>query len=206
MSELVKKLQRIQTELKAPKGQYNSFGRYRYRSCEDILEAVKPLLAAQGCALRLYDEPVCIDGWHYIKATAELLDDGDEIGVTAYARESAAKKGMDDSQITGTASSYARKYALNGLFCIDDTEDADTDSHAAEVAAKAKTVGLQAEWEAEPSPFPAVLCKRCNRPIVDAVKKNGEIMPASEIVRRFGGLCVNCAKNEAKANKGGTSK
>ena len=120
----------IQVELKAPKSQYNKFGGYKYRSTEDILQAVKPLLKKYGDSLDLSDEPVLIGDWHYIKATAAFKDkDGNNTVVTGYAREAANKKGMDDSQITGTASSYARKYALNGLVLIDDTKDADTDEY-----------------------------------------------------------------------------
>ena len=120
----------IQVELKAPKSQYNKFGGYKYRSTEDILQAVKPLLKKYGDSLDLSDEPVLIGDWHYIKATAAFKDkDGNNTVVIGYAREAANKKGMDDSQITGTASSYARKYALNGLFLIDDTKDADTDEY-----------------------------------------------------------------------------
>lgn len=120
-----------QNELKAPKGQYNSFGKYKYRSAEDILEAVKPVNAKHGLLLVIYDEPVIVGDRIYIKATAEITDELNEQSykVTAYAREPLNKKGMDDSQITGTASSYARKYALNGLYLIDDTKDADTDEH-----------------------------------------------------------------------------
>ena len=125
------KLLNIQTELKAPKGQKNKFGNYMYRSCEDILEAVKPLLKENKVTLQLTDEIVFLGNRYYIKATAILKDTEEETKVenTAYARESETKKGMDDSQITGTASSYARKYALNGLFCIDDTKDADTNEY-----------------------------------------------------------------------------
>lgn len=133
----MKKLIDIQSELKAPKGQYNSFGKYKYRSAEDILEAVKPLLKKHECYLTLSDEPVSIDGRHYIKATATLCaENASDVKVTAYAREPESKKGMDESQITGTASSYARKYALNGLFAIDDTKDADTDEYASQTATK----------------------------------------------------------------------
>lgn len=124
------KLQEIQHKLKAPKGQYNSFGKYKYRSCEDILEAVKPILNEVGCTLTLSDEIVLIGDRYYIKATAKLTGVDTSEVTTAYAREDLDKKGMDGSQVTGTASSYARKYALNGLFCIDDTKDADTDEYA----------------------------------------------------------------------------
>lgn len=130
------KLQEIQHRLKAPKGQYNSFGKYKYRSCEDILEAVKPILNEVGCTLTLSDEVVLIGDRFYIKATAHLKGEDTNEVVVAYAREENEKKGMDGSQITGTASSYARKYALNGLFCIDDTKDADTDEYANQTAKK----------------------------------------------------------------------
>ena len=126
------KLLNVQTELKAPKGQTNSFGKYKYRSCEDILEAVKPILAKYKASLTISDSLELVGERYYIKATATFVDvetDG-MISNTAYARESVEKKGMDDSQVTGATSSYARKYALNGLFLIDDTKDADTDEFA----------------------------------------------------------------------------
>lgn len=129
MNSITEKLIHIQKVLKAPKGQFNNFGKYKYRSAEDILEAVKPLNAEQGLLLTLADEPVLVGSWNYIKATATITDGRESQTVTAYARESETKKGMDHSQITGTASSYARKYALNGLYLIDDTKDADTDEY-----------------------------------------------------------------------------
>lgn len=116
----------IQKKLKAPKDQYNSFGKYKYRSCEGILEAVKPLLAAEGVLLVITDQVLEIGNRIYVKASATASKGNGSNTVTAYAREDDTKKGMDGSQITGTASSYARKYALNGLFLIDDTKDADT--------------------------------------------------------------------------------
>ena len=124
-------LQAIQRDLKAPKSQYNSFGKYHYRSCEDIVEAVKPLLSKHGLILTMDDEVIGVADRVYIKATCRVIDvaTGDSVETTALAREALAKKGMDESQITGTASSYARKYALNGLFAIDDTKDADTDAY-----------------------------------------------------------------------------
>lgn len=127
----MKELIEIQRELKAPKGNYNSFGKYKYRSAEDILESVKPLCHKNGCLLTLSDSVELIGERFYIKATAKITNGTDSVEVTAYAREEETKKGMDGSQITGTASSYARKYALNGLFCIDDTKDADTDEYTA---------------------------------------------------------------------------
>ena len=128
MMNIREKLLDIQIELKAPKSQYNNFGKYSYRNCEDILEAVKPLLADNKCTLTVKDEIVLIGDRYYVKATATLADieKEDTIVTTAYAREELEKKGMDASQLTGATSSYARKYALNGLFCIDDTKDADT--------------------------------------------------------------------------------
>lgn len=127
----MKQLIEIQKELKAPKGQYNSFGKYKYRSAEDILEAVKPLLHKYECQLILSDEIVLIGDRYYVKATATIENkEASVVWTSAYAREDLDKKGMDGSQITGTASSYARKYALNGLFLIDDTKDADTDEYA----------------------------------------------------------------------------
>src|SRR5690625_4850385 len=122
---LNEKLRDMQVELKAPKNQYNSFGKYNYRSAEDIIEAVKPLNQKYGVTLTLSDEPIAVGDRVYIKATARITDDEEYLEITAYAREALNKKGMDDSQITGTASSYARKYALNGLYLIDDTKDAD---------------------------------------------------------------------------------
>ena len=128
MKEINIKLMNIQQELKAPKGQYNSFGKYAYRSCEDILEAVKPLLKKEKVVLTISDELQYIGNRYYIKATATLIDTESDaiISNSAYAREEETKKGMDGSQITGASSSYARKYALNGLFGIDDNKDSDT--------------------------------------------------------------------------------
>lgn len=132
-------LKKIQQELKAPKSQRNSFGNYNYRSAEDILEAVKPLLAKYDVQLTLTDDIIEVGGRIYVKATAYISDGNGCFGVTAFAREPEEKRGMDASQITGTASSYARKYALNGLFLIDDTKDADTDEY------RKQTEGKQAE-------------------------------------------------------------
>lgn len=122
----MKELIEIQAILKAPKNQFNSFGKYKYRSCEDILEAVKPLCCDKGILLTISDEMVNIGQFNYIKATVTASNGEKTHSCSAFAREAVTKKGMDDSQITGTASSYARKYALNGFFLIDDTKDADT--------------------------------------------------------------------------------
>lgn len=121
----MKKLIAIQTELKAPKTQFNKFGGYYYRSAEDILEALKPLLAKHECLLLLTDDVEQVGDRVYVVTTVHFTDGTDKVSVTAHAREEASKKGMDGSQITGTASSYARKYALNGLFLIDDQKDSD---------------------------------------------------------------------------------
>lgn len=125
------KLLKVQAELKAPKSQYNSFGKYNYRSCEDILEAVKPICHKYQSVLTLSDDVIELNGRFYVKAIATFVDveTGESVVNNAFAREEDSKKGMDGSQITGTASSYARKYCLNGLFNIDDTKDADTDAY-----------------------------------------------------------------------------
>lgn len=137
---IYEKLLRVQVELKAPKGQYNSFGKYKYRSCEDILTAVKPLLDKVGATITITDDLVLVGDRYYVKATATFTDTEKCTAITntAFAREDENKKGMDGSQITGTASSYARKYALNGLLLIDDTKDADTDENHNERKAKAE--------------------------------------------------------------------
>lgn len=134
------KLSVIQLNLIAPKNQYNNFGKYNYRSCEDILEGLKPCLQETKTAVTVNDEIVQIGDRYYIKATATLFDceTGESVSNTAYAREEESKKGMDASQVTGATSSYARKYALNGLFCIDDVKDADTRDNRQEEAKKQK--------------------------------------------------------------------
>lgn len=125
---VLEKLLKVQTELNAPKNQYNAFGKYKYRSCEDILEALKPLLKEVNAVVLVQDELEKIGDRYYIKATAQFIDceSGELKSNTAFAREEEVKKGMDASQVTGSTSSYARKYALNGLFCIDDVKDSDT--------------------------------------------------------------------------------
>lgn len=135
---MIEKLIKIQSELKAPKNQNNTFGKYKYRSCEDILEAVKPLLSREGLLLTLTDTIEQIGNRFYVKATVKLTDGTETVENTAYAREEETKKGMDGPQVTGTSSSYARKYALNGLFCIDDTKDADTDEYKTETSERSK--------------------------------------------------------------------
>ena len=132
MTTIHEKLSQIQSKLNAPKGQYNSFGKYNYRNCEDILQALKPILTEHKCHVSLSDEVVIVGNRFYIKATATITDsENNSFSTTAFAREAESKKGMDESQVTGSTSSYARKYALNGLFAIDDNKDADTlNNHA----------------------------------------------------------------------------
>lgn len=144
-------LMAVQAELKAPKNQHNSFGKYDYRSAEDIIEAVKPLLKENGLFLNMSDEIVLIGDRYYVKATVKVVDvvTGESVQASALAREAAQKKGMDESQVTGTASSYARKYALNGLFAIDDNRDADTNEYAAQTRQSA--AGARSTRNAYPS-------------------------------------------------------
>lgn len=142
---LTGKLLEVQQELKAPKGQFNSFGKYKYRSCEDILESVKPLCIKRGLLLTLTDEVVLVGTWVYVKALVRIESGMTSITVTAYAREAEIKKGMDAAQITGAASSYARKYALNGLFLIDDTKDVDTQDNSKQEAPEAEQQNSQAK-------------------------------------------------------------
>lgn len=170
MGELTKKLMKIQTELKAPKNLYNSFGKYKYRNAEGICEAVKPFLKENECALMLSDSIVEIGGRVYVKATAEIIDceTGSDFKVSAFAREAESKKGMDESQVTGTASSYARKYALNGLFLLDDTKDADTDEHHLESERKDEKTDPK-----KASPKLAkinILSEKCEKDRVDVLK------------------------------------
>jgi len=152
MAELIKKLINIQSSLNAPKGQYNSFGKYHYRSCEDIMAALKPLLQQEGVLQYITDDVVMIGDRFYVKATVTLTDGVDSISNSSFAREEETKKGADGSQITGSASSYARKYALNGMYNIDDSKDADTDEH--------KNQQNNAKQQPQkPSPTPEVVLK-----------------------------------------------
>lgn len=144
MMAIYEKLLNIQSELKAPKNQTNNFGRYNYRSCEDILEAVKPILKKEKCVVIVNDEIEQVDNRFYVKATVSLVDveSGEIIASSAYAREEENKKGMDSSQVTGASSSYARKYALNGLFAIDDTRDSDVTNSGEENESSASQQSL----------------------------------------------------------------
>ena len=150
----MKELINIQSELKAPKSQYNSFGKYHYRNAEDILEAVKPLLKKNNCHLTITDEIILIGDRYYIKATAEITNGTEVVVTSALAREEESKKGMDSAQLTGATSSYARKYALNGLFCIDDTKDSDYNNQGdkSEKAEAPKQVSIPAPKEVKQAP------------------------------------------------------
>lgn len=220
-TSIYKALAEVQTELKAPKGQYNSFGKYNYRSCEDILEAVKPLLKAHGLTLCLYDEPVMVGDWHYIKATAELVLfaaelEEQKIRYSAYAREPIEKKGMDDSQVTGATSSYARKYALNGLFCIDDTKDSDTNEYQKQTGGDKKTSGSknQSKQTAKSQPAPqqnapkTYTCACCGKQLTPATYKGRTVPPeetAASTQKKFGRvLCWTCAQKQPKEDGGMT--
>lgn len=169
----MKALEKIQTELKAPKGQYNSFAKYKYRSCEDIVEAVKPLLAKNGCQLTLSDEIVEIGGRIYVKATARITDGKETETTTAYAREPDEKKGMDLPQVTGTASSYARKYALNGLLLIDDTKDPDTDEYHQQTTATQKPAPQTQKASEKQIALIIELAEKAGMPVVSICKKVG---------------------------------
>lgn len=197
---IYEKLSAIQQELKAPKGQYNSFGKYKYRSCEDILEAVKPICAKHKTTLVLLDSISEVNGRFYVTAQAQLHDceSDNAVTATAYAREPEKKAGMDESQITGTASSYARKYALNGLFCIDDTKDADTDEYKQQQQ-KAKSS------KAAEKP----VCKDCGKSIYP-MQHNGKMYSVSDIAenakKTYGEpLCWGCMMARRKANESPTA-
>ena len=140
------KLIQLQQAIRAPKGRENKFGGYAYRNCEDILAAAKSVMP-DGCYIVLTDEIICVDGRHYVKANAVFYGDKDPVKVCAFAREPLAKKGMDESQITGAASSYARKYALNGLLAIDNTDDADSQDNRNHEPAKPARQTPQAPQE-----------------------------------------------------------
>ena len=148
---IFEKLQMIQTELNAPKNRYNKFGKFYYRSCEDILEAIKPLLKKAGVSVHVEDDIEEIGGKTYVKAIVRLvdLDNPDiQLSVKAFAREAESKSGMDAAQITGTSSSYARKYALNGLFLIDDVKDPDTDEYHNETEQKTTKISAKTDTKA----------------------------------------------------------
>lgn len=205
-TELHKKLWTIQQTLNAPKNQRNNFGGYNYRSAEDILEAVKPLL--QNITLTVSDEIVLIGNRYYVKATATLSDGEDAISVTAYAREEESKKGMDSSQLTGATSSYARKYALNGLFCIDDAKDPDTDAYAKQTnqqPRQQKTPPKQQPQQQKAQPNPdEVLARFCDaaakapdeKSLKDIFAKCWKLLPIDSEQRQKAQDCYQIRKDE----------
>lgn len=203
--KLTEKLIAIQAQLKAPKDKMNNFGGYKYRSCESILEAVKPLLQTQGCILTVSDEIVESGSRIYVKAKATLSDGESECSTFGFAREPESKKGMDEPQVTGTASSYARKYALNGLFAIDDTKDADTDEYAKETGRAAQRQPAAAKKAAQQAPPMTFNCAACGQQIVGETI-NGHtysgVSIAEQTAKKFGRcLCWTCAQKQGKRNK-----
>ena len=186
----MKELINIISELKAPKGQYNSFGKYKYRSCEDILEAVKPLCVKNNVLLTITDDIVLIGDRFYVKATATVTNlDGVSVSASALAREEDTKKGMDGSQVTGAASSYARKYALNGLLDIDDTKDSDTTNTG----------------DNKPAALP-FKCECCGKEITPYKDKAGRAITASKHANaskdKFGKvLCLECIAQEQRTQE-----
>lgn len=197
------KLMSTQTSLKANKTQFNDFGKYNYRSCEDILEALKPILAMNQLTVTLSDQIQQIGNRVYIQATATVTDaeTGESVSVTAYAREEESKKGMDASQVTGAASSYARKYALNGLFAIDDCKDSDaTNTHGKEEPKK-EPESPKAEPKAE---SPKFVCEKCNavlKPYMVDGKSYSVRQHAEGSRKKFGHLyCIDCI-NEMKGEQ-----
>ena len=214
MKELLKKLSSIQSELKVPKNQHNKFGNYNFRSAEDILEAAKPICKKYNAVLLLTDTMVAICERYYVKSTAILFDTESEehIEVDGYAREPHDKKGMDESQITGSASSYARKYALNGLFDIDDAKDADTNEYKETQLNKEKAdidkfkaeVKADEEKTKKEKPKPIEYkCTVCGKPFVDYKDKNGKTWTPEEQYNSVGGLCHDCRikkKQEEQSN------
>lgn len=183
----LQKLIEIQTKLKAPKNLYNKFGNYNYRNAEGILEAVKPYLAELKCALTLTDSIIERGGKNYVEATATLWDeDGTEImSVTACAREAESKKGMDDSQITGATSSYARKYALNGLFDLDDTKDPDTNEyHEQKEPVAQKQPTAPKEFKPSSRPEKPKITKTNRELAIEEYKKTGK--PVTNLAEEYG--------------------
>ena len=191
---LREKLTSIQTSLKATKGQFNSFGKYHYRSCEDILEALKSHLASTKTAIVINDDIIAVGTRIYVKATVTLLDDESEetITATASARESEEKKGMDSSQLTGATSSYARKYALNGLFCIDDNKDADSSDNSKDDKKPKEQKQEQKEYK----------CEKCGKNFEEWTDTKGKTWSAGQVANfsknKNNGvtLCYDCSKSK----------
>lgn len=178
------KLIEIQSELNVPKNLYNSFGKYNFRNCETILEVAKPICKKHGTLLFLNDDIELIGERYYVKATATLTDSKESIEVHAYAREEENKKGMDASQITGTASSYARKYALGGLFNLDDNKDADSNEYAV-ITKQERPAGQQAPEKA--------ICPQCGKAIQGVTNKKGTYWSPNDILHKYK-MCGDCYK------------
>jgi len=183
---IYEKLNHIQANLNAPKNLFNKFGNYKYRNLEGIFVGLKPLLKETGCTILVSDEIVCINEMNYIKATATLSWGVNDISVTGWARESVSKKGMDDSQITGSTSSYARKYAMNGLFAIDDTKDADSMDNSTHVTTKKTTKAPNKAKQNEP------LTDSQKATVLDLIKK----------VEKGYGASVTLSLNSGKIHQG----
>lgn len=198
---MIKKLIEVQQKLKVPKGQYNAFSKYNYRSCEDIVEAVKPILAAQGLLLTMSDEIIEVGSRIYVKAIVTVTDGETEKTVTAFAREAESKKGMDESQITGAASSYARKYALNGMFAIDDTKDADAMQNNTEKASTQKSVTNYKEKtisEAQTKRFYAIAKGKDTAKISQMLKSKGYEKAADIRIKDYDTLITEIEKMSKK--------
>lgn len=178
MEELLTKLSAVQQQLKAPKGQRNSFGNYNYRSAEDILEAVKPLLFEHGLVMTISDSIVHLGNRYYVEATVTVQNATDSLQATGMAREAENKKGMDEAQITGAASSYARKYALNGMFDIDDTKDADSNEHREQV--KNTPTAAPKAPQATPPPKGDEELTRAKKAINEELERQGITAPAAK--------------------------
>ena len=192
MKNILTKLNKVQVELKAPKGQFNSFGKYNYRNCEDILEALKPLLEKYKSAINITDEIVVLGDRYYIRAIATLYDieSGESIEAMAFAREEENKKGMDSSQITGSASSYARKYALNGLLAIDDTKDSDTTNKHGKDENKQDKKTENNEFISQPQQKRLFAIAKSNAELVKGVIKNYGHESTSTIKKQeYQGIC-----------------
>lgn len=194
MGEALKKLAAVQAELNVPKNQFNKFGNYKYRNAEDIMQAAKPLCIKNGLLLNVTDSIEYIGERYYVKATARVMnvdDIHDIVEATASAREPESKKGMDESQITGASSSYARKYALGGLFALDDTKDADTNEFHEQTGA-GKAPAKQA---------PELVCSNCGKHITGTAKASAEQI-ADYNFKQFGRvLCAGCGSAASKAAK-----
>ena len=207
MANVREKLAAVQKVLKAPKNQYNSFGKYSYRSCEDILEAAKPLCIENGLILTISDDIVAVGDRYYIKATAAVIDvsDGERVETSGIAREAEERKGMDSSQVTGSTSSYARKYALNGLFSIDDTKDADaTNDHG-----KGKAMASKAEAAGIGEQVKEYKCCDCGKEFQPFTDKNGKTWNAGQVYHMSESnntdgkaRCSACMKKAGTSKKG----